>query len=117
MKKRKTFRFSSFRWGAVGETRTRTGLLPLPPQSSVSTISPPPLCFGIAKVRTIFKLPNLFAKILNFFGNISLALLSRPSQGLFAYIQGICRKVLDIWNLLHTFARFSSGRKTFGKIY
>ena len=28
---------------AVGETRTRTGLLPLPPQSSVSTISPPPL--------------------------------------------------------------------------
>ena len=30
--------------GAVGETRTRTGLLPLPPQSSVSTISPPPLC-------------------------------------------------------------------------
>ena len=29
---------------AVGETRTRTGLLPLPPQSSVSTISPPPLC-------------------------------------------------------------------------
>ena len=52
---------------AVGETRTRTGLLPLPPQSSVSTISPPPLCFGIAKVRTIFKLPNLFAKILHFF--------------------------------------------------
>ena len=67
MKKRKTFRFSSFRWGAVGETRTRTGLLPLPPQSSVSTISPPPLCFGIAKVRTIFKLPNLFAKNFNFF--------------------------------------------------
>ena len=82
-KKRKTFRFSSFRWGAVGETRTRTGLLPLPPQSSVSTISPPPLCFGIAKVRTIFKLPNLFAKILNFFGNISLTLLSSPSKGLF----------------------------------
>ena len=38
--------------GAVGETRTRTGLLPLPPQSSVSTISPPPrLWIGIAKVR------------------------------------------------------------------
>ena len=46
--------------GAVGETRTRTGLLPLPPQSSVSTISPPPLCFGIAKVRHFFKPPNFF---------------------------------------------------------
>ena len=45
---------------AVGETRTRTGLRPLPPQSSVSTISPPPLEFGIAKIRTIFKSPNFF---------------------------------------------------------
>ena len=45
---------------AVGETRTRTGLLPLPPQSSVSTISPPPLEFGIAKIRTNFKSPNFF---------------------------------------------------------
>ena len=44
---------------AVGETRTRTGLLPLPPQSSVSTISPPPLEFGIAKVRQKSKLPNI----------------------------------------------------------
>ena len=66
-KKRKTFRFSSFRWGAVGETRTRTGLLPLPPQSSVSTISPPPLCFGIAKVQTFFNPTNIFAKIFNIF--------------------------------------------------
>ena len=48
----------------MGETRTRTGLLPLPPQSSVSTISPPPLLLiGIAKVRQKIKLPNFFAKI------------------------------------------------------
>ena len=48
---------------AVGETRTRTGLRPLPPQSSVSTISPPPLEFGIAKVRQKSKLPNFSSKI------------------------------------------------------
>ena len=53
--------------GAVGETRTRTGLLPLPPQSSVSTISPPPLCFGIAKIRTKIKSPNFFEKFYTFF--------------------------------------------------
>ncbi len=37
---------------ADGETRTRTGKLPLPPQSSASTISPHPLSFpkGAAKV-------------------------------------------------------------------
>ena len=57
-------------WGAVGETRTRTGLLPLPPQSSVSTISPPPLCFGIANIRTIFTTPNFFAFFLHFFVKI-----------------------------------------------
>ena len=73
--------------GAVGETRTRTGLLPLPPQSSVSTISPPPLCFGIAKVRTIFKLPNLFAKNLNIFENIFLGpAIWSPEAAFRAYI-------------------------------
>ena len=53
---------------AVGETRTRTGLLPLPPQSSVSTISPPPrLWIGIAKVRQKFKLANFSVKFSHFF--------------------------------------------------
>ena len=56
--------------GAVGETRTRTGLLPLPPQSSVSTISPPPLEFGIAKVRQNSKLPNFSAKKLKKFWKV-----------------------------------------------
>ena len=51
---------------AVGETRTRTGLRPLPPQSSVSTISPPPLEFGIAKVRQKSELPNFSEKIFSF---------------------------------------------------
>ena len=68
-KEETSFEISSFRWGAVGETRTRTGLLPLPPQSSVSTISPPPLCFGIAKVRTFFKPPNFFVVFLLFLEN------------------------------------------------
>ena len=45
---------------AVGETRTRTGLRPLPPQSSVSTISPPPLCFGTANICTIFTTTKFF---------------------------------------------------------
>ena len=54
------------KWSAVGETRTRTGLLPLPPQSSVSTISPPPLCFGIAKVRQKIKPANFFEHFLKF---------------------------------------------------
>ena len=94
MKKRKTFRFSSFRWGAVGETRTRTGLLPLPPQSSVSTISPPPLCFGIAKVRTIFKLPNLFAKIFNFFALFSFF---RQNAILILYIREEAKKLVKYW--------------------
>ena len=65
-KRGKPFDFPLFHWGAVGETRTRTGLLPLPPQSSVSTISPPPLCFGIAKVRQKIKSPNFFEKIFTF---------------------------------------------------
>ena len=61
MKKRKLLsKFPLVKWSAVGETRTRTGLLPLPPQSSVSTISPPPLCFGIANIRTIFTSANFF---------------------------------------------------------
>ena len=56
---------------AVGETRTRTGLRPLPPQSSVSTISPPPLEFGIAKVRQKSELPNFSEKFFSFFVKIS----------------------------------------------
>ena len=44
---------------AVGETRTRTGLLPLPPQSSVSTISPPPLLNWDCKGTTFFETSKL----------------------------------------------------------
>ena len=51
--------------GAVGETRTRTGLLPLPPQSSVSTISPPPLLNWDCKGSTKNQFRKLF---LNFYG-------------------------------------------------
>ena len=50
--------------GAVGETRTRTGLLPLPPQSSVSTISPPPLLIWDCKYTYYFYIRKLFC---NFF--------------------------------------------------
>ena len=57
---------------AVGETRTRTGLLPLPPQSSVSTISPPPLCLfwdckGTTKKLNSKFFCTFFAKIFTFF--------------------------------------------------
>ena len=56
---------------AVGETRTRTGLLPQPPQSSVSTISPPPLCLFWDCKGTTKKLNSkffftFFAKIFTF---------------------------------------------------
>ena len=60
-KKRKLLsKFPLVKWSAVGETRTRTGLRPLPPQSSVSTISPPPLCFGTANICTIFTTTKFF---------------------------------------------------------
>ena len=45
---------------ADGETRTHTGQRPLPPQSSVSTISPRPQYFGTAKLRTKIKKQNFF---------------------------------------------------------
>ena len=45
---------------ADGETRTHTGQRPLPPQRSVSTISPRPQYFGTAKLRTKIKKQNFF---------------------------------------------------------
>ena len=64
--KRKKLRnfFRSLR--AVGETRTHTGQRPLPPQSSVSTISPlPQICLpnfrlGLQIYARIFNLQNFF---------------------------------------------------------
>ena len=56
------------KWSAVGETRTRTGLLPLPPQSSVSTISPPPLClFWDCKGTTKIFTSKFFYNFCHFF--------------------------------------------------
>ena len=72
-KKRKLLsKFPLVKWSAVGETRTRTGLLPLPPQSSVSTISPPPLCLfwdckGTTKKLNSKFFCTFFAKIFTFF--------------------------------------------------
>ena len=46
---------------ADGETRTHTGQRPLPPQSSVSTISPHPQnYFGTAKVQIFLDSANFF---------------------------------------------------------
>ncbi len=44
---------------ADGETRTHTGQRPLPPQSSVSTISPRPQYFGTANLRRFIGNPTL----------------------------------------------------------
>ena len=52
---------------AVGETRTRTGLLPLPPQSSVSTISPPPLLNWDCKYTCFFYICKIFRCFFTFF--------------------------------------------------
>ena len=72
-KKRGSFIWNFLMWWfcAVGETRTRTGLLPLPPQSSVSTISPPPLllfwdCKGTTKILNSKFFFTFFAKIFTF---------------------------------------------------
>ena len=56
---------------AVGETRTPMSQRSLPPQSSVSTISPQPHCgllldFGTANIRTLSKTPNIFLKKFTF---------------------------------------------------
>lgn len=54
---------------AVGESRTHTGLRPLPPQSSVYTISPLPQSmspnrFGIAKIGNIPEISNFLKNYL-----------------------------------------------------
>ena len=49
--KREAVRLDCLSFGADGETRTRTGKLPLPPQSSASTISPHPLSVWECKNR------------------------------------------------------------------
>ena len=54
---------------AAGETRTHTGQRPLPPQSSVSTISPlPQFYFGTANIITFLQFPNFFKQINKYFG-------------------------------------------------
>ena len=51
----------NFLFRADGETRTHTGQRPLPPQSSVSTISPHPQnYFGTAKVQIFLDSANFF---------------------------------------------------------
>ncbi len=55
---------------ADDETRTHTGQRPLPPQSSVSTISPRPQYFGTAKIRTNLLFANLFRFFCNFYQNL-----------------------------------------------
>ena len=100
---------------AVGETRTRTGLLPLPPQSSVSTISPPPLCWlGLQRYDKNLNLQIFLRKIskkVHFFIFQSLKQASKTT------IKGLTDRSLVIWNLFFIFARFSSGRKTQVIIY
>ena len=66
----------SFR--AVGESRTHTGQCPLPPQSSVSTISPLPQLFGTAKIGIFLEFAKKFAKFVcmdKFTSNMKVARL------------------------------------------
>ena len=51
---------------AVGESRTHTPQRALPPQSSVSTISPLPRVFGTAKIEKLSENTKFSEKIFNF---------------------------------------------------
>ena len=114
---------------AVGETRTRTGLLPLPPQSSVSTISPPPLllfwdCKGttnilICKFFCIFFVKFSKKRFSRHFvpQNDSKRILNdsrmfNDRKGtLKTAKRALINRSFDYTELFIIFARFSSGRK------
>ena len=61
--------------GADGESRTRTGLRPPPPQSGVSTISPHPLLVWICQNA------NFFSIIRILFNLVPIDRLRNPQQG------------------------------------
>ena len=104
--KRKKLRnfFRSLR--AVGETRTHTGQRPLPPQSSVSTISPlPQICLpnfrlGLQIYARIFNLQNFFnifshtyIQYALCFKKVFLSLHPHPREGCITFISNFLKQI------------------------
>lgn len=117
-KERKNLSEFPLLWSADGETRTRTGKLPLPPQSSASAIPPPPH-IGYAPVylqllyytKLIKKCQYLFQNFFIFFICVGSALLKR----VISYL--LCKGIRFVYCVHYWSAKMSGRRKNKALIF